>query len=65
VLGLSLLLTLLIRFLHGLPPLIVVSIADVLGALIILVMAIIWAILVLFGALVATVKALRPASTRG
>ncbi len=65
VLGLSLLLTVLIRFLHGFPPLVVVSITDVLAALIILVVSILWAVLVLIGAILATVKALRPASTRG
>jgi hypothetical protein len=58
LLGLSLLLTLLISFLHGFPPGILVSITDVLAALIILVVSIIWAILVLIGAIIATIKAI-------
>jgi hypothetical protein len=56
--GLSLLLTVLVSFLHGFPPGILVSITDVIAALIILVVSIIWAILVLIGAIMATIKAI-------
>jgi hypothetical protein len=58
LLGLSLLLTVLISFLHGFPPGILVSITDVIAALIILVVSILWAILVLIGAIIATIKAI-------
>lgn len=64
MLGLSLLLTVLIGLLHGLPPLILVSITDVVAALIVLVVAIVWAILVLIGSIGATIKAIPPEKTR-
>jgi len=63
LIGLSLLLTVLISFLHGFPPGILVSITDVIAALIVLVVAIIWSILVLIGAIVAIVKAIPPEKT--
>jgi len=56
--GLSLLLTVLISFLHGFPPGILVSMTDVIAALLILVVSIVWAILVLIGAIFATIKAI-------
>jgi hypothetical protein len=61
--GLSLLLTVVIRFLHGFPPGILVSITDVIAALIVLVVAIIWAILVLIGSIIAVIKAIPPEKT--
>lgn len=64
LLGLSLLLTLLVGFLHSFPPGILVSITDVLAALIILIVAIVWAVLVLIGALIATIKAIPPEKDR-
>lgn len=63
VLVVSLVLTVLISFLHELPPGIVVSITDVIAALIILIVAIVWAILLLFGSIYAVIKAI--ASARG
>ncbi len=64
LLGLSLLLTVLIGFLHGFPPRILVSITDVIAALVILVVSIVWAILVLIGSILATIKAIPPEKTR-
>jgi hypothetical protein len=64
VLALSVLLTLLISFLHSFPPRILVSITDVLAALIVLIVSIIWAIILLIGSIVATIKAIPPEKTR-
>lgn len=55
----SLLATALISFLHGLVPIVLVSITDALGALIVSVLALIWAVVLLIGALVSIVKVLR------
>jgi hypothetical protein len=63
LLGLSLLLTVMISFLHGFPPGILVSITDLIAALVILVVSIIWAVLVLIGAIIATIKAIPPEKT--
>lgn len=60
LLGFSLLLNLLTTFLHSFPPGILVSITDALSALIILIVAIIWALLVLIGSIIATIKAIPP-----
>jgi hypothetical protein len=60
LLGFSLLLNLLTSFLHNFPPGILVSITDALAALIILIVAIIWALLVLIGSIIATIKAIPP-----
>jgi hypothetical protein len=60
LLGLSLLLNMLTTFLHNFPPGILVSITDAIAALIILIVAIIWALILLIGSLVATIKALKP-----
>jgi hypothetical protein len=59
VLVLSLVLTVVVSFLHGFPPGILVSITDVIAALIVLIVGIIWAILVLIGAIVSIVKAIK------
>jgi hypothetical protein len=64
LLTLSLLLTLLIRFLHAFPSGILVSITDVLAALIVIVVAIIWSLLVFIAAIIATTKAIPPEKTR-
>lgn len=56
----SLGLTFLISFLHGFPPGILVSITDAIAALIILIVSIIWSILVFIGAIMATIKAVKP-----
>jgi hypothetical protein len=61
----SLLLNVVVGFLHGLPPGILVSITDVIAALIVLVVAIIWAILVLIGSIVAVIKAIPPEPISG
>jgi hypothetical protein len=63
LLGLSLLLNLLVGFLHGLPPGVLVSITDVIAALVILIVAILWAIFVFIGSIVAIVKAIPPEKT--
>ena len=65
VLVLSLLLNVVIGFLHGFPPGILVSITDVIAALIVLVVAIIWSILVLIGAIVAIIRAIPPEKRSG
>jgi hypothetical protein len=59
----SLLLTVLVSVLHGFAPLVVVSITDTLAALLIVIVAVLWAILVLIGGLVATIKAIPPEKT--
>jgi hypothetical protein len=61
--GVSLLLTLLVSFLHQFPPMVLVSITDVLAALIILVLSILWAIALLIGSVFATIKAIPPEKT--
>lgn len=63
VLVLSLLLNVVVGFLHGFPPGILVSITDVIAALVVLVVGIVWAILVLIGAIVAVIKAIPPEKT--
>jgi hypothetical protein len=55
--GLSFGCTLLVGFLHSFPPGILASITDIIGAIIIAIVAIIWVILLLFGSIVAVVKA--------
>jgi hypothetical protein len=59
LLATSLLANVLIAFLHGLPPGILVSITDALGALIIDVLALVWAVVMLGTALVSVLKVLR------
>ena len=48
-----------LAFLHGLVPVILVSILDDLGAVIFAIVAIIWAIILLIGSIPAVVKAVR------
>jgi hypothetical protein len=62
--GVSLLLTLLVSFLHQFPPMVLVSITDVIAALIILVFSILWSIVLLIGSVFATIKAIPPEKTR-
>ncbi|MGH3491043.1 MAG: hypothetical protein ACRDP8_24405 [Actinopolymorphaceae bacterium] len=55
----SFLCTLIVAFLHGLVPIVVVSIVDTLAAVVIAVVAIIWALVLLIGSIPAIVKAVR------
>jgi hypothetical protein len=55
----SLLCTVLVAFLHGLVPGILVSITDAVGAIIVAVVAVIWGLVLLVGAIPAVVKAVR------
>lgn len=55
----SFVLQLLVGFLHGLVPLPLVSIIDVVAAIVIAVVAIVWAAVILVGSLVGTVRILR------
>ena len=55
----SLVLNLVVSFLHGLVPLFLVSITDAIAAIVVAVVAIIWAIVLLIGAIVSIVKVLR------
>ncbi|MER7893995.1 hypothetical protein ABTX15_29695 [Micromonospora sp. NPDC094482] len=66
----SLLCTVLLQFLHGLVPVILVSILDDLGALLFAVVAVVWGLVLLIGSIPAIVKAVRvtaalPARTGG
>jgi hypothetical protein len=54
----SFLATIIVAFLHGLVPLPVVSITDALAAIIVGILALIWAIVMLVGSIVAVVQAL-------
>jgi hypothetical protein len=53
----SFLAILIISFLHGLVPIILVSITDMIAAIIIGIIAVIWAIVLLIGGIVGLVKA--------
>jgi len=55
----SLLCTLIVAFLHGLVPIILVSIVDDIAAVIFAILAIIWGIVLLIGSIPAVVKAVR------
>lgn len=55
----SLLLNLMLAFLHGVVPGVLVSITDAIGAIIIAIVAIIWGVVLLIGAIPAVVKAVR------
>jgi hypothetical protein len=57
LMGTSLLANLIVTFLHGLVPGILVSITDAIAAIIMLVFALIWALLMLIGAIIALIKA--------
>ena len=53
----SLIANIVIGFLHGLVPVILVSITDAVAAIIVLVLALIWAVFLLIGSIPAIVKA--------
>ena len=55
----SLVATIIVSFLHGLVPIILVSITDAVAAIVVCILAIIWAVVLLVGSLPAIVKALR------
>lgn len=55
----SFLATIILSFLHGFPPRFLVSITDDIGAIIIAILAAIWALFYLIGAIPAVIKALR------
>jgi hypothetical protein len=55
----SLLGSLVVTFLHGLVPGILVSITDALAAIIVAILALIWALVIAIGAIVPTIKSLR------
>lgn len=55
----SLVLTVVVSFLHGLPPGVLVSVTDRVGAIVAAVVAIVWGIVLLVGSIPAVVKALR------
>ncbi|QSQ23067.1 hypothetical protein JY651_49640 [Pyxidicoccus parkwayensis] len=55
----SLLANAVVSFLHGLVPIILVSITDAVGAIIVAILGLIWAVLLLIGALVSIIKVLR------
>ena len=59
LLGGSLLLTLLIAFLHGLVPRPLVSITDALGAIVVGFVAVVWALVVLVGSVIAVGKSVK------
>ncbi|MFF0098125.1 hypothetical protein ACFYO8_02200 [Micromonospora sp. NPDC005257] len=59
----TLLCTVVLQFLHGLVPVILVSILDDLGAVVFAVVALIWALVLLIGSIPAIVKAVRTAAT--
>lgn len=55
----SLLAALIVGFLHGLVPVILVSITDAIAAIIVSILALIWALFMLIGSLIAVIRALR------
>lgn len=55
----SLLANALVSFLHGFVPIVLVSITDALGAIIVAILALIWAVVLLIGSLVSIFKVLR------
>jgi hypothetical protein len=59
--GLSLGATWVVAFLIGFPPSVLAAIADVIGALVIAIVGIVWLVLLLIGSLFATFAALRSA----
>lgn len=58
ILGTSLLANLVVSFLHGLVPVFLVSITDAIGALVVIILALIWAIVFLVGSIISVVKAI-------
>jgi hypothetical protein len=57
----SFLATIIVSFLHGIVPTVLVSITDALAAIIVGIIALIWAIIILVGSIIATVQALTTA----
>lgn len=55
----SLLANAIVSFLHGFVPIVLVSITDALGAIIVAILALIWAVVLLIGSLVSILKVLR------
>lgn len=60
LIGTSLVGTLVVSFLHGIVPLFLVSITDAIGAIILAIVAIVWAVVLLIGSLNSVVRAVRP-----
>jgi hypothetical protein len=56
----SLIANVIISFLHGLVPIILVSITDAIGAIVCAILALIWAIGLLIGAIIAIIRILKP-----
>lgn len=56
----SLVANVIISFLHGLVPIVVVSVTDAVAAIILAIIAIIWAILLLIGAIISIVRIIKP-----
>ncbi len=59
LIALSLVCNVVVSFLHGIVPGFLVSITDALAAIIVSIVAIVWAVLMAIGALIATVKSIR------
>jgi hypothetical protein len=57
--GTSLVLTIVVSFLHGLVPRVFVSLLDAVGAIVVAIVALVWAVVLLAGAVVSVVKVLR------
>lgn len=57
---LSLVLNVVIAFLHDLPPGFLTSITDAVAAIIVAIVAIVWSVLLLIGAVIAVLRAIRP-----
>jgi len=57
---LSLVLNIVIAFLHDLPPGFLTSITDAIAAIIVAIVAIVWSILLLIGAVIAVLRVIRP-----
>jgi hypothetical protein len=58
LIGTSLLATIVISFLHGFVPVFLVSVSDLIGAIVVVILALIWAVLGLIFGAIATFKAL-------
>lgn len=61
----SLLASVVVSWLHGLPPQPLVSITDAIAAIVVAVLAVIWAVVLLIGALIALIKGLNLSRARG
>lgn len=60
----TLLANVIIAFLHGLVPSVLVSVTDAIAAIIVAILGIIWAVLLLIGAIVAVVRVLQPGARK-